>query len=220
MGVYQSLRRRGPLLAVIAAVVAIGACVVPDPNATARYRWWSGLGPVLPHDTFPADCQLCHLGSDWNTLRDDFEFDHERETGVPLDGAHDQARCLLCHNDRGPVREFQEKGCIGCHEDFHLGELGPDCQGCHTQETWQPYGQIAMHNRTRFPLTGTHALTACHRCHPGAFVGNFVPTDTECLTCHQNDLANANNPPHIALGWVDNCDRCHIPTSWNQVRPR
>ena len=68
---------------------------------------------MLPHDTFPADCKLCHMGQGWNTLTDDFAFDHEKETGVPLVGAHDQARCLLCHNDRGPVELFASKGCAG-----------------------------------------------------------------------------------------------------------
>jgi hypothetical protein len=74
-----------------------------------------------------------------------------------------------------------------------------------------------MHNKTRFPLTGTHMVTACHRCHPGTFVGNFVPTDTECLTCHYKDLNKANNPPHAALGFVDHCDWCHTPTTWYEA---
>ncbi|MEZ6021278.1 MAG: hypothetical protein R3F17_14660 [Planctomycetota bacterium] len=49
--------------------------------------WWRGLGPVMPHDSFPADCSLCHLGGDWNTIRADFEFDHTAETGYALEGA-------------------------------------------------------------------------------------------------------------------------------------
>ena len=75
------------------------------------------------------------------------------------------------------------------------------------------------HARTRMPLVGAHATAACNRCHPGAFVGRFAPTDTECVTCHQLDLQNATNPPHIGLGWTADCNRCHIPTSWHQARP-
>lgn len=205
-------------LAVLSVVIA-SCAVQQDTGGALRYRWWSGLGPVLPHDTFPADCRLCHVGDDWNTLRDDFEFDHEKETGVELVGAHAAARCLLCHNDRGPVAMFRVKGCVGCHEDVHMGDLGPRCESCHDQQTWQPVGQVEMHNKTRFPLTGIHAITACQRCHPGAFTGNFMPVDTECATCHQDELQRANNPPHINLGWVNNCDRCHIPTSWKQAQP-
>jgi hypothetical protein len=203
-----------PNVALAALAVAVAACVTPDRTTGMRHRWWSGLGPVIPHDSFPADCKLCHVGEGWNVLTEDFSFDHDKETGVPLNGSHAKARCLRCHNDRGPVGVFAARGCGGCHEDVHQGDLGVNCTECHQEATWVPLDQVAMHNRTRFPLVGAHAVTACHRCHPGAFVGNFVPTDTECLTCHYDRLQVANNPPHIALGYVDHCDRCHVPTSW------
>lgn len=202
----------------LALCLLAAACVVDGAGSVEQHRWWAGLGPVLPHDSFPADCSLCHLGEDWYTLRDDFAFDHEAETGVPLAGAHARAGCLRCHNDRGPTEVFQAQGCGGCHEDVHYGDLGVNCESCHQQVTWRPVGQIELHNRTRFPLFGAHAATACYRCHPGAEVGQFVPTDTECLTCHADDLAVALAPNHLVLGFVNNCDRCHIPTSWSQAQ--
>ncbi|MEK7413995.1 MAG: hypothetical protein AAB263_11830, partial [Planctomycetota bacterium] len=67
------------------------------------HGWWAEHGPVVPHDTFPADCSLCHEGTGWNSIRADFEYDHLARTGIPLEGAHEQAECLRCHNDRGPV---------------------------------------------------------------------------------------------------------------------
>ena len=210
------LRKRRLLIALALSSIAF-ACVSKQSVDVSLHRWWAGLGPVLPHDTFPADCKLCHVGLGWNTLTEDFAFDHEVETGVPLSGAHAQAKCLRCHNDFGPVAVFNSRGCMGCHEDFHYGELGTDCTLCHQEHTWQPVGLVEKHNRTRFPLTGAHVMTACQRCHPGALVGNFVPTDTECLTCHTDDLNNANNPPHLTLGYVDNCQRCHLTTTWNQA---
>lgn len=206
------------LTVVIAVLIAIASCVTPAERSADVHRWWGGLGPVIPHESFPADCSLCHMGSKWNVLVPNFVFDHEGRTGVPLVGAHTQAQCLRCHNDRGPVASFQAKGCVGCHEDVHQGDLGPRCTSCHNEDTWRAVGQIEMHSRTRFPLFGAHAITACHRCHPGARVGNFQPTDTKCLTCHTQDLLGTTNPPHIPLGFVDNCERCHIPTSWNQAR--
>jgi len=193
------------------------ACVVQGRDSAAQRLWWAGFGPVLPHDTFPGDCSLCHVGNDWQRVSSDFEFDHQQETGVALEGAHNRATCLRCHNDRGPVAVFTARGCIGCHEDVHVGTLGSECTTCHTQETWQPFGQRALHDRTRFPLIGVHASTACHRCHPGAEVGRFTPTDTECVTCHASDLARATNPNHVGLGWVDRCDRCHLPRTWEQA---
>ena len=204
-------------LALVVAALLVAACVTRAPGTGSVHRWWAGLGPVLPHDTFPGDCKLCHVGPGWNRLTEDFSFDHEARTGVRLEGAHAEARCLRCHNDRGPVAVFQARGCAGCHEDVHQGELGANCLSCHTQETWWPVEQREKHNHQRFPLTGAHALVSCHRCHPGARVGNFTPTDARCETCHQDDLARAVNPPHIALGFVNNCQRCHIPTRWEQA---
>lgn len=210
-------RRRSSLLLGLAVSSLLLACALDRQAALEPHRWWAGLGPVLPHDTFPADCGLCHLGDDWWTLREDFRFDHGAETGVPLHGAHAAAGCLSCHNDRGPVAVFASQGCAGCHEDVHRGSLENTCESCHTEQTWQPFGQVERHGRTRFPLIGVHAVTACRRCHTGAEVGVFLPAPADCAACHQADLAQALNPNHLGLGWVDNCDRCHLPTSWNQA---
>jgi hypothetical protein len=202
---------------VLAAYATLVACVSTTATAVQRHRWWSGLGAVVPHDTFPDDCSKCHVGGDWSRLVDDFVFDHAAETGVPLDGAHEQALCLRCHNDRGPVATFAQQGCAGCHEDVHVGQLGPDCTQCHDELTWRPGNMVTMHNRLRFPLEGAHASTSCRSCHPGAEIGRFVPTPTDCVDCHSDDLAQAVNPNHAGLGWVTRCDACHQPTRWNRA---
>ncbi len=180
--------------------------------------WDSDLGPVVPHDSFPADCSLCHEGGDWANVQDDFEFDHEKETGVALAGAHENASCLLCHNDRGPVAQFAAKGCAGCHEDLHQGKLGQSCDDCHNEQTWRPQEAIAKHTRTRFPLVGAHASVDCSQCHEGATVGNFEALDTSCVTCHSGDLTRATSPDHVTQGWTDDCQRCHVPINWNQAQ--
>lgn len=191
------------------------ACALMDPKSGAVQDWSQRRGPVVPHDSFPADCTLCHLGNDWQSIRPDFEFDHEAQTGVLLEGAHAQAECLRCHNDRGPAGTFAARGCAGCHEDLHLGKLGANCQDCHVQDNWRPLSQISLHRATGFDLVGSHAAAACWQCHPGAPQGLFSGTDTECVQCHQADLAQASSPDHLAQGWTDRCDRCHIPTSWS-----
>ena len=210
----RRLRWSGALITVL---LLVAACISQGTDFSKQHLWWSGLGPVLPHDTFPANCAECHVGNDWQTLVADFKFDHKARTGVALNGAHARAACLLCHNDRGPAGVFQARGCAGCHEDVHATQLGPNCTRCHQESSWEPQNQIAIHLRTRFPLIGVHASTACHRCHPGIETGKILPADPECLTCHQKDLARANNPNHIALGWVDRCNRCHLPRTWNQA---
>jgi hypothetical protein len=179
--------------------------------------WDEKLGPVIPHDTFPADCALCHRGSDWHTLKADFRFDHAKETGVELQGAHAQAACLLCHNDRGPVSHYANQGCAGCHADPHRGQMGRNCTDCHDQKTWRPNEMIARHDRTRLPLVGAHAATACFRCHPGAQVGNFAGADSRCEGCHAGQYLRSSYD-HVASGYTTDCDRCHRPTAWKPAQ--
>ena len=176
--------------------------------------WWLQRGSVMPHDSFPADCTLCHIGKDWHTIRDEIDFDHSTETGYALEGAHAAALCLRCHNDRGPVEAYEARGCAGCHADVHRGLLGEGCTQCHDESSWQATGAVADHQRTRFPLTGTHAATECWLCHPGAGVGEFSGADPECLSCHGEDLQRVTDPDHVAQGWTNRCDRCHLATSW------
>jgi hypothetical protein len=176
--------------------------------------WDRRRGPVVPHDNFPADCSICHAGGSWHEIHEGFVFDHLAATGVPLLGAHAGAECLRCHNDRGPVGVFAQRGCSGCHEDIHQGQLGVECTLCHTENDWRPQGQFAMHNRTRFPLAGAHVAVACWRCHPGAQVGNFTRAPVECEHCHQEDLQRATSPDHLAAGWTTDCQRCHQPIAW------
>lgn len=197
--------------AVILGLVACGTLVAPQ-------EWDGGRGPVVPHDTFPSDCRLCHTGEGWHEIRADFAFDHEGETGVALVGAHAEAECLRCHNDRGPVAVFAERGCGGCHVDPHEGKLGPGCTDCHGENEWVPREQIAMHARTRMPLVGAHAAAQCWQCHPGAEVGNFEGLDPDCTYCHVADLARATAPDHQVQGWTTDCQECHVPIAWGPAR--
>ena len=191
------------------------SCAVHGARRASVQGWWKERGPVVPHDTFPADCSLCHEAGGWRRIRSDFSFDHAKETGVALEGAHAAAECLRCHTDRGPVAIFAARGCGGCHEDPHRGQMGPQCSACHDQDTWRPGEVLEMHSRTRFPLVGAHASTACYRCHPGAESGNFARADTSCEACHREDLQRATSPDHAAQGWVTDCERCHVPIAWS-----
>lgn len=211
----KQLRSRLPHLIPIALLVAgafgVVGCVLRSSDGVND--WWASRGPVVPHETFPGDCTLCHTSSRWNALRADFTFDHLAETGYALSGQHQEAQCLRCHNDRGPVQEFSDRGCAGCHGDIHNNRLGDSCLDCHTEEDWRPQGQLAEHARTRFPLFGAHAAVTCNRCHVGIGSGVFDPLSIECVSCHQADLAVAV-PDHFQEGWIESCERCHRATSW------
>ena len=72
----------------LAAMLVLVACSGKlRPAGVPVHGWWVERGPVVPHDSFPADCSLCHTGESWNKLRDDFSFDHAAETEVALVGA-------------------------------------------------------------------------------------------------------------------------------------
>ena len=204
------------LVAGLLAAMAVGAllnCRLDAPRQGWSRRW----GPLVPHKTFPADCGICHVTQGWNVLRKDFSFDHEKETGYPLKGAHAGAACLRCHNDRGPVQSYIARGCGGCHPDPHTSSLGLDCQRCHEQISWRPTGLIAEHARTRFPLFGAHAVAPCENCHPGAPAGQFRGAPVQCDLCHRAELARATSPDHAASGWITDCQRCHTPLGWERA---
>ena len=216
---------RGSRSIVLAGTAALCAVLAACPSGLFGRRekvkpqeWDASRGPVIPHDSFPTDCKLCHEGKNWHTIKADFAFDHGKETGVALAGAHAQAECLRCHNDRGAVAVFAKKGCTGCHEDIHRGELDRNCASCHSERTWVPEGVYASHAATRFPLTGTHIAAACSRCHPEAQVGNFRGADPRCESCHLKDVARAKKPDHALLGLTRDCQNCHKPVTWTGAR--
>jgi len=189
----------------------VGGCQLLIPKNSWNKKW----GPVVPHTKFPSDCSLCHVPERWDKLKDDFTFDHEKETGYRLEGSHVAAACLRCHNDRGPIDAYVARGCAGCHLDPHTSSLGLDCEQCHSQISWAPTGLVGEHAATRFPLMGVHAIAACESCHEGAATGQFRGAPTQCEICHQADLTLATDPNHSANGWVADCQKCHQPTaSW------
>ncbi len=215
----SQLSRARLLLAALACLLGLYACTLGGhvgSGSVLQQDWDKRRGPVVPHDSFPRDCSMCHAGKSWSSIRPDFVFDHEKETGTPLRGAHARAECLRCHNDRGPVERFAAQGCVGCHDDTHRGKQGTNCTTCHNENNWNVNDAIALHSKTRFALFGVHASVECWRCHAGAQVGNFDRAPIECASCHQEQLALATNPDHVAQGWTHDCQRCHQPISWAQ----
>jgi hypothetical protein len=67
-----------------------------------------------------------------------WEFDHGKETGFALSGAHGKLACEACH--RQPPDEVKLKqDCLSCHEkdDVHLGQYGRQCDRCHSTVSWK-----------------------------------------------------------------------------------
>jgi len=179
------------------------------------------------------DCARCHTehyGENfrivkWETSKD--EFDH-RLTGYPLLGRHSGLRCEQCHNARHispadrrqiKVRDLNQTfeglhaACLTCHEDRHTGQLGTDCEKCHSLSGWKPQKQFD-HSTTHFPLTGKHQDVECGKCHrPLASNANVVQytglSFASCAGCHQD--------PHRGA-FSARCESCHGTDAWKTVR--
>lgn len=207
---------RAWLAGALGFAVLTAGCTLYEKVIVPRQQWSEQWGPLVPHETFPGDCSLCHFPDRWDLIKPGFEFDHAAETSHELHGAHADAACLRCHNDRGPVEAYVARGCGGCHTDPHRSTLGLDCQRCHQETTWQPLGMIAEHAGSRFPLMGAHAFAACAACHERASVGEYRGAPVDCHLCHQQEAARAQ-PNHAINGWNRDCQDCHDVVDWRSV---
>ncbi len=79
-------------------------------------------------------CDTCHNPNGWAL----WVFDHLKQTGFALSGAHGKLKCADCH--RKPAGEVKiSPDCISCHQkdDIHAGQFGRQCQRCHTTVTFK-----------------------------------------------------------------------------------
>lgn len=165
------------------------------------------------------NCTRCHTPGDWWPLRADRDFSHE-ETGFELVGEHATVTCVGCHAD--PVFAAVGVVCADCHADaVHRGELGVDCERCHTPMGWRLAAErLGEHQLTQFPLLGRHALVDCAACHTTPQAGEYGLLPSECLACHHADYQAAQMPEHLAAGFPTDCELCHDADhyQWSQAR--
>jgi hypothetical protein len=147
------------------------------------------------------DCAKCHVTKEWKTAK----YDHLKETGYQLLGAHDRINCVACHRS-GNYKDKIPKDCNGCHQadDSHAARFGPKCGDCHDNERWQlpNYDHAKRHD---FPLIGAHAKIDCYACHTAVVAAQKLPKD--CAGCHRSE------DPHAGK-LKDACDRCHGQQDW------
>jgi hypothetical protein len=163
---------------------------------------------------FPTDCTQCHDQVAWTRAR----FDHA-STGFALTGAHKPLACDRCH--AGGVFTGLSPQCVSCHQNDYNGTTDPahaaagfstSCTQCHNTTRWTD--AFFDHNGTSFPLTGAHKPLACSACHAG---GVYAGLPSTCVSCHQTDYNNTNDPPHQASGFPTNCTQCHNTTRWTDA---
>ena len=167
-----------------------------------------------PHgDAFKTDCASCHNAVTWKVTKTNMTFDHNT-TKFKLTGQHQSVDCKSCHQ----TLKFQEAKteCVACHADMHTNTLGPDCARCHTPKTWIIENAKTMHQLSRFPLEGNHAVVDCASCHKSSTNLKFEPLGVECIDCHRKDYLGTTFPNHQKLGYSTNCTDCHgvKSTAW------
>ena len=162
-------------------------------------------------------CLDCHTPDGWSAGGDFTSLHAER--GFPLMGVHAVLDCEVCHRGDSSV-EFAgaPSECFFCHEAEYMESSAPDheaagfstrCENCHSP-VGAGWGGRNFNHAWFYPLVGEHALVQCVACHRDGFAG----TTRVCLDCHADDLVQANEPDHAALGFTDDCGGCHSPAAW------
>jgi hypothetical protein len=174
--------------------------------------------PNHVQSNFPQTCQQCHNTTSWT----DATFDHST-TGFPLTGAHATVQCALCHVNGNYNLTSANTACVSCHLKDFQGTTDPNhvqasfpqtCQQCHSTTSW---GNATFdHSTTGFALTGAHTTLQCTQCHVNSNY-NLTSANTACVSCHQTDFNNTNNPPHAAAGFPTTCQTCHTTASWTSA---
>ncbi len=87
--------------------------------------------------TLGEQCETCHNSSSWFT----WQFNHQTQTDFPLEGAHNNLACNLCHNNELTKPLSPAKACVECHQndDIHQGSFGRNCQQCHNTDSFYDF---------------------------------------------------------------------------------
>jgi len=132
---FDHWRARFPLLG-RHLVVECGKC-----HATQRYKD-AKSECVACHERddthkrrFGMRCDTCHNARAWRI----WDYNHDRQTRFPLDGAHKNLDCHACHRQPVDTRAKLPMDCASCHasDDMHDGAFGRQCEKCHVTSSFK-----------------------------------------------------------------------------------
>ena len=119
-----------------------------------------------PRHRVPDHCAVCHSTTTWTGPR---RNSTTTRPAFPLTGAHVTVACVNCHVNNNYKPPLPNALCYGCHKkDFtgtdqsesrQLRVPASACATCHTHHQWTE--REFDHNKTSFPLTGTHVTVPC-----------------------------------------------------------
>lgn len=178
-------------------------------------RFEATRNPDHVQHSYNHDCTICHTQESWHGVT----FDHS-QTQFPLTGAHQTTNCEKCHV--AGQYTGTPTDCWTCHQQKALDVTNPnhqtlnyehDCTVCHNTTSWD---QVTFdHNRSQFPLTGSHRTVDCIQCHANKV---FTGTPRECYPCHQDKFEHpnaGNDPDHVGGGYPHDCTICHNTDAWH-----
>jgi hypothetical protein len=173
---------------------------------------------------FGNDCKKCHTTETWKKIPTG-AFNHDL-TDFPLRGKHVNGACEKCHAGGNFKKKLAHQFCRDCHQDAHAGQFvrradKGRCESCHQVEGFVPSRfALAEHQKSAFPLLGSHLATPCGVCHfrqqTGKLAGKllFVFPDQRCAACHQ-DVHAGQFAARLAKG---DCDICHRNEDWHATK--
>lgn len=176
-------------------------------------------------------CEDCHLHGEHLRAKVPCARCHDRAhggTASPCEDCHQVQGFKPASFDHGPCTcafpgKHQTVECLACHEGFRFTDTPTLCSGCHEDDRpHQPLGECARchdalswkenrfdHDKSKFPLRGSHLAVSCVQCHAGMGQGQlsqvqFRGVPTACAGCHAEAGMNAH-------GDFGACERCHRP---------
>ncbi len=176
-------------------------------------------------------CAACHVDEHADFHVATTTIAQHSATGFALVLPHEKVECAKCHKGETFAARYPGRGqkdCRACHADTHKGQFEHEpryaqCTACHEPTTFHPTNfDVAMHQKTKFPLTGAHDAVACARCHDEVKddVRAFHGTSQKCADCHEDVHKGAFDvagKPAQVRG-KQSCARCHDTAAFHPVR--
>jgi len=178
------------------------------------------------------ECGSCHTVKGWKPSL--FDVKAHAATAYPLQGRHASVGCAQCHIPAGAATRYKiafDK-CTDCHSDVHGGQFADvpyngRCESCHTVNGFGPSTfTIAEHQKSRFPLKGSHLAVPCFECHRASQAGRgskIVPyhfASLACTSCHTNPHGGkfrAQMSQVKSDGQPAGCEACHSVKAWTDL---
>ena len=217
------------------ATVQCAACHVPAGNDT-KFKMKFALCVDCHADEHQGQfagapwhnrCEQCHTGATFRTSN--YSLAKHQESTFTLTGGHAAVACNECHKPMSGTKvtpyHFNQLACATCHEDIHRGQFAErmalrdaagkplGCEACHSTKEWKDLSKFD-HEKTRFPLLGSHRAVHCAECHkppnmePNMRHVDFTKTPMNCGDCH----ANPHGDQFGARG--NDCAGCHDSHKW------